>query len=143
MGLIHPLLSLIFAFVFCITAVLPVMADESEKPADPALETAKSALVFCVQADKTVWSKNADSPMYPAGAVKMMTALIALEHYGDSMEGTYVTVTAAALRNVTGNRIGFKTGEMLTAKDLIAAVQTMRQASLRPTLQALRTNLPR
>lgn len=122
LGLIHPLLSLIFAFVFCITAVLPVMADESEKPADPALETAKSALVFCVQADKTVWSKNADTKMYPAGAVKMMTALIALEHYGDSMEGTYVTVTAAALRNVTGNRIGFKTGEMLTAKDLIAAV---------------------
>ena len=110
-----------FAVLIFAISLLSVFAEGETIP-EPELETAKSALVYCVQAEKVVWSKGADDSRYPAGAAKMMTAILAIEHYGDEMEDTFVTATAAALRNSAGSSLGLRTGEMLPAKDLIAAV---------------------
>lgn len=95
-------------------------ADYTELEA-PTLETAKAALIYCVQADQIIWSNGSGDSRYPAGSAKMMTALIALEHFNGNMDAM-VTANAAALRATSGNNINLRAGETMTAKDLIAAV---------------------
>lgn len=98
-----------------------IYAEEVAELQVPELESAKAALIYCVQAEQIVWSKGSSDIRYPAGSAKMMTALIAIEHFNGNMDAI-VTANAAALRATSGNNINLKAGETMTAKDLIAAV---------------------
>jgi serine-type D-Ala-D-Ala carboxypeptidase (penicillin-binding protein 5/6) len=76
------------------------------------------ASAYLVKRDGVVlWAGQPDARLAPASLAKMMTALIALER-GKLDEP--VTVGRGVLQ-ATGTRIGLKPGEVLAARDLLAA----------------------
>ena len=90
--------------------ILPVHAEE------PKTLYTSNAIVYNIEYATVMYEENADAPVYPAGTVKIMTALLTLEHYADT--SATVTVTDA----MVGSGSMFSVGETLTVKDLLAAL---------------------
>ncbi len=109
------LLALSMAVLFS----LPACAEESSSLPDTS--RAIAACVYNLESDQVLYSQKSDEPVYPASTVKLMTALLALEHYADALD-TEITVTKEHLKDVGGTRIGFAVGEKLTAEQLITAL---------------------
>lgn len=87
----------------------------------PAL-TSEIALAADLTNDKIIYEQNADQITAPASLTKIVTALIALEKYGDILGSTYVTVPEEALRPFEGtiaSVVPLKAGETVTMKDLL------------------------
>lgn len=76
------------------------------------------AAVYNVENGVFVFEKNADEVISSTATAKLMTAIIALEYYGEDLSAT-VEVTSAALQNLDKFRAGLKVGERVTVKDLI------------------------
>ncbi|MBO4343344.1 MAG: D-alanyl-D-alanine carboxypeptidase [Clostridia bacterium] len=85
----------------------------------PAIE-GYSSYVFNIETGSVIYEKNANDKVYPASTVKLMTAIVAYENIPDLQ--TEITASASALSGVSGSNIGIKTGETLTAEQLISAV---------------------
>lgn len=98
-------------FTFTVSAV-----DEVPYP-----KTARSAMIYCVTSDQLLWEKNSDVRVYPASTVKMMTAILALEHYAGAYD-TKITIDAACTKNVGGNSIKLRVDEIVTVEQLISAL---------------------
>ena len=94
---------------------------ETEFAAYPSLEHIQAAIVYNASDDSVLMSQNADRQMYPAASVKLMTALLAAEHYADGMDET-VIITYEMVNRVSGVNIALKTGEQLRVEDLYAAM---------------------
>ncbi len=84
--------------------------------------TSEIALAADLTNDKIVYEQNAEQITAPASLTKIVTALIALEKYGDILGSTYVTVPEEALRPFEGtiaSVVPLKAGETVTMKDLL------------------------
>ena len=68
-----------------------------------------------------LYSKNADQPLYPASAVKIMTCLVALEN---SSLDEQVTMTATGVSGVTdgGANISSQLDEVFTMEECLYAI---------------------
>jgi len=77
------------------------------------------AAVYNVENDTFVFEKDADALISPSATAKLMTAVLALEHFPDLTVS--VTATKEALNNITLDKfkIGIKTGEDVTVEDLV------------------------
>lgn len=78
---------------------------------------APAAVLYNLNTNKIIYSKNADNKMYPASTTKIMTALLVLENC-DLSEIAVVSEEAIKISSeyVSG---GFKVGEECTVKDLM------------------------
>jgi D-alanyl-D-alanine carboxypeptidase len=85
---------------------------------DKLLKTAKSAVVYERSTGTLLYAYNIDQRIYPSSMVKLMTALVALEH---GQLSDMVTVTQSALNKVEWNSVsvGLKAGEELTLEALL------------------------
>ncbi len=112
--------------VFTLTVMLlltafsafPVQAVE-----DPVIENVTSAYVYCFNTDEVLFQHNSEAQLFTTSSTKMMTAILAIEAF----EGRYdeeVTVTSKMLSEVSGNRLGLKSGETVTVRDLIHVLVT-------------------
>lgn len=84
--------------------------------------TSEIALVADLGNDKIIYELNADEITAPASLTKIVTALIALQKYGDALNTTYVTVTEEALRPFEGtiaSVVPLRAGETVTMSDLL------------------------
>ncbi len=119
-GIIKRSLSLTLAVAAVIAAcgIFPFTAAALE---DPIVENAKSALVYNFENDMTIFEYNIDEILYPTSTVKIMTGIIAVEALGSRLDER-VTVTAEMLKNVVGNNIGLKVGEIVKVEDLLYAL---------------------
>ncbi len=104
--------------VFTLFAILPAPRAEAalydkEKIASPY------AAVYNVENDMFVFEKEADAFISPSATAKLMTALLALEHFHDLTVS--VTATGEALSGITMDkfRIGIKKDEDVTVEDLV------------------------
>jgi D-alanyl-D-alanine carboxypeptidase (penicillin-binding protein 5/6) len=90
---------------------------------DPGVSRCRAALVYNIDNEKLLFSTGGGVPLAPASTVKLMTAVIALDYYteGDALD-RQITITSEMLKNVTGNNIGLRTGEIVTARQLITAL---------------------
>lgn len=95
----------------------PVRVSASELP-----DTGKVRSVYVYNADTDVvlYEKASDARVYPASTVKMMTGLIAVEHFKGDYDRT-VVITDELLGGFKGRKIGLKNGEVVTVRDLIYA----------------------
>ena len=86
---------------------------DSDKIASPY------AAVYNVENETFIFEKNADEVISCTATAKLMTAIIALEHYGDL--SVSVTAVSDSLSNISLDkfRIGIKKDEDVTVKDLI------------------------
>lgn len=78
---------------------------------------AKAWLLYDVDADRVLYSSDAESALPPASLTKLMTALLVLEH--GQLE-SQVTVSADDVADVAdGTTMGLVAGETITAQDLL------------------------
>ncbi len=97
---------------------LNVRAAQTEMP---DLSRVQNVYVYNMENDKVLYKKNENDRINPASSVKIMTGVLALEHY-DGDYSHVVTVTKESLGDYRGKNIGLKKGEMLSVNDLLYAV---------------------
>ena len=98
--------------------ILPVCA---ESPSPPEAQNVDAVCVINAEYRKTVIEKDMQKTIYPASTVKLMTALVAAEHFADNFE-TEITVTKEMLLEVVGRNLAFEAGERLRVTDLLHAM---------------------
>lgn len=110
------LFSSVTAFVLLISFMFSFTS--SAKTYDESNINSKYAVVYNIENDMFVFEKNANEHISPAGLAKIMTAIIALEHYKNIERD--ITVTSNALSELEGTGVlGLLNSEKISAKDLI------------------------
>jgi D-alanyl-D-alanine carboxypeptidase (penicillin-binding protein 5/6) len=90
--------------------------------------TASAAIVINLQNGTVIYEKNASAIIYPASAVKIMTAILTVEYIEDSSNNvsldTVVTISRHVIDNTLGNRLNpaMSEGENFTLEDMLNAV---------------------
>jgi D-alanyl-D-alanine carboxypeptidase len=79
---------------------------------------ARAAIVLDATTHEVLYSKNADTPMYPASTTKLMTAILLTSHL-HSDDGVYISAQAAHQHRV---RLGLKPGTTITADQALQAI---------------------
>ena len=78
-------------------------------------------IVYNIENSEICLENNSKDSLAPAGTAKIMTAILALEHFEGHYEAA-VTVKDGWLKEVTGLTAGFKLGEELVAEKVISAL---------------------
>ena len=85
--------------------------------------TADAAVLLNMRTGEVIYEKNGSRAVYPASAVKIMTAIVAVEHIWDASNNvsldTQVVTSHNAAHNALGRRIGMIAGEVFTVEDLL------------------------
>jgi len=103
--------------VFCLLS-LPVSALE-----DPIIDRARYAYLYNIENERVLFTQNADELIFPASTVKIMTAILAIEHLGDRWD-EYIEIPEEAVEAARGmsTKISLKAGERITVGDLISSI---------------------
>ncbi len=91
--------------------------DEIEIPG-PTVERLEGAYLYNFENDQVLFEYDPLEKVYPASTVKIMTGIVAFETFAERLD-TEITVTAAMLSEVSGNRIGFYEGEIVTVRQML------------------------
>ena len=109
------------SFLLCFFALFAALGAPNAQAAlyDAEKIASPYAAVYNVENDTFIFEKGADEFISCTATAKLMTAVLALEHYSDL--SVSVTAVKAALNNITLDKfkIGIKTDEDVTVKDLI------------------------
>ena len=117
-------ISLIMSFIAVFFSFLPlyVCADDEEQSHEPPEIThARAAYLYNFENDTVLFEYNPNERVYPASTVKIMTAIVAFEVFADNLDRS-VTVTQAMLDEVSGNKIGFSAGEVVTVRQMLSCM---------------------
>lgn len=115
------LAALVLAVTMLFIAAIPIAADQTADegvPAEPTVEHAQAAILYNFENDRILYEYNAGETVYPTSTVKIMTAIVAFEHFEGALN-TQITITQAMLDEVSGNRIGFTPGEVVTVEQML------------------------
>ncbi|GMA51962.1 hypothetical protein GCM10025857_33190 [Alicyclobacillus contaminans] len=93
---------------------VPLSANAAER----VFVNAKAAIVLDAETGKTLYSKNADLPVYPASTTKLMTAILLVTHLQPE-DLVYVSPEAARQDRV---RLGVAPGTTMTAEEALYAL---------------------
>ncbi len=104
-------LSVLFLF-----AILPMSAVNEI----PDTSRVRNVYVYNFENDFVLFSQNVDDVIYPTSTVKIMTGLVALEHLSERLDEK-ITISEEMIKNVVGNRIALKAGEVVTIRDMLYA----------------------
>lgn len=111
---------LVFLLLLAVNILFPLTVCAKDFAKEDSLSS-KNIAVINADNGFLVYTKNATERISPASATKIMTALIALEHFEGRLQTT-VTVPAAATRGLEGSAVlNLKAGEEIAVIDLIHA----------------------
>lgn len=111
----------VIALIMLVFLLFPIPAEAKDYPKADAVSSRYIA-VYNVRNGRLVFSKDADSRTAPGSTAKIMTGILALEHFEGRLD-TVVTVSAAALRGLEGSSVlGLKSGEEIPVQDLLYAL---------------------
>ncbi len=97
-------------------SVLAAPYEEEDALASPYIA------VYNAETDIFVYTKGAEKKILPASTAKIMTGILALEHFEGRLD-TKVTVTTPALRGLEGSAVlNLKAGEEIAVRDLLYAM---------------------
>jgi D-alanyl-D-alanine carboxypeptidase len=105
-------LTILFGMAACL------VQGSSVDAAERVFINAKSAIVMDADSGKVMYSKNVDTPMYPASTTKLMTAILLVTHLQPT-DPVYVSATATRQPRV---RLGLKPDTSITAEDALHAI---------------------
>lgn len=111
------LLSILFICALLI-GIMPLGANALD---DPEVLYSGNCAVYNIENNKFCYSRSADEHIAPAGTVKIMTGVLAIEYY----EGRYdsvITIEQSWLSPVTGLTAKFTAGEQVTAEMVISGL---------------------
>jgi len=106
------------AIAAVLAALLALPAWCAEAPVADRFPGVASAYAVAIDG-KLVWASNPDQPRQPASLAKLLAALVLLET--DWKPGAEVRVSPGAA-GIEGSRIGLKSGEVLSAADLLTGM---------------------
>ena len=113
------ILVILFLFLFSVTSVDSVLAEEDLKLA----ESAKSAILIEASTGKVLFEKNADEKLHPASMTKMMSMLLIIEAIEDGVISWDQEVTVSEnASSMGGSQILLETGEKMSVRDLFKGV---------------------
>lgn len=121
------IMSLIFVILTVFSMALPVFAEETESVEEevvlepPEIINVGAAIVYNIENDRYIYELNADKMIYPASTAKLMTAMVAIEHFEGNLSRP-ITVNGGALIGLRGNSVGLKHGETFTLEQLLYAL---------------------
>ena len=104
-----------------IQALLGAMAISCVASAQAVPElavSAQSAVIIDAQSGKLLWSKDPNTPRYPASTTKIMTAMLLLERCTPDE----VITAPAEVETVPGASLHLKAGEQLTASEMLYGI---------------------
>ncbi len=104
-----------------ITVMLMSALSLSAYAKDPKPLYSANCVVYNIENSATCFEMNSDEHIATAGTAKIMTAILALEHFEGHYEAA-ITVKDGWLKDVTGLTAGFKIGEDLIAEKVISAL---------------------
>ncbi len=90
-------------------SLMPVLASTTDFP----ILTAQSVIAVDLDSGVTLYEKNPDNKLLPASTTKIMTALVALDHYPKE----YVLEVGNV--SVIGQKMGLISGEKITVENLL------------------------
>ncbi len=94
-----------------------ISAETVEIPG-PEVEKLEGAYLYNFENDQVLFEYDPEEKVYPASTVKLMTGIVAFETFAERLD-TEITVTSAMLGEVSGNRIGFYEGEIVTVRQML------------------------
>jgi D-alanyl-D-alanine carboxypeptidase len=103
-----------------ITAAEESESNENTSIPPPQINKAMYAYLYSIDNNQILYTKNSDHKIYPASFTKMITAIIALEHYENTSKK--ITVTKEMVTGISGNNIALKVDEVVTVENMINAV---------------------
>lgn len=108
--------------LFCILLSFTAVETKASSFYDslPDLSQAKCVYFANLDEKRVLVNKSLEKNIAPASTVKMMTGLIAIEHFKNA-QNTPVTVTDAMISGIEGTRMGLSGGDVLTVTDLLYA----------------------
>ncbi len=118
------IIALFFVLVTVFSMALPAFAEETEEDVilePPEIINVGAAIVYNIENDRYIYEHNADKMIYPASTTKLMTAIVAIEHFEGNLSRP-ITVNGGALIGLKGNSIGLKHGETFTLEQLLYAL---------------------
>ncbi|MBO7310570.1 MAG: D-alanyl-D-alanine carboxypeptidase, partial [Clostridia bacterium] len=107
---------LFFAVVFNCFSLFAFAIEDT-----PDISHANAVCLYNVNTGKNILSKNMQKQIFPAGAVKMMTGLIACEMLSTRLD-EQVVITEDMLSATSGNNIKLKAGMSITLENLLYGV---------------------
>ncbi len=105
------------AFLLCIV-LAGTFAGTAAAIDAPAEDASAGAYLYNIENDKVLLAHKAQNAVYPTSTVKIMTGILAIEHFGDAVD-TQITVTKEMLAKTSGNSIGLVAGEVVTVRDML------------------------
>ncbi len=108
----------LFMSVVLLLVGLPLPTYALESP--PETNDVGSAYLCNLENNLILYEKNADTLLYPASGVKIMTGLLACRALAERTKES-VTITEGMITGVTGRKMGLAKGEVLTVNDLLYA----------------------
>lgn len=107
-------LSLLLPFAFLETS--------ASSFSDAIPDTSQATCVYFINLDTTrvLVNKDTNKAIAPASTVKIMTGLLAIEHFKRNFD-THITVTDTMLSDVEGTKMNLSPGDILTVRDLLYA----------------------
>lgn len=88
---------------------------------DDVTELAGAYCVYNIDSQSFVYEKSADTITMPAATAKIMTAILAYEHYENDLDRV-ITVSPEAIELTVGNNIELEAGEEITVRELLYAL---------------------
>lgn len=112
-------------YIFLITAILLAVISSTTVYAAgsdlPDTTLARSVYVYNTDSGIALFSKNAQEAIAPASSVKLMTAILAYEHYQNDFDKK-ISVPKEAIDITVGNNIGLVPGEEVSVRELLIAL---------------------
>ena len=110
-------------FLCLLLVILAIPTEIGAVPTAPSIpdhSRARAVIVYNKDQSVTVLEKNADTVMFPASTVKIMTGLLVSELLSERMDET-VTLSDDMLRGASGNSLKLESGEEIKIRDLYYA----------------------
>lgn len=104
----------------CVSALAGLFVLPTAALTEPDASDVRAAYLVSLTNDQVLFEQNADTSLYPASTVKIMTGLLACRLLSERLEES-VTLTDAMLAGASGRSLHLAVGETLTVRDLLYA----------------------
>ncbi|MBQ4100440.1 MAG: D-alanyl-D-alanine carboxypeptidase, partial [Oscillospiraceae bacterium] len=112
----------LLAIVLCLILSISMMSvSVSAEYTPPFQVTANAVYMVNLDSGEVLYSKNAETEIYPASTTKVMTAIVALEHIKDLDKETAVA-KPYIIEQTYGSTAGYLRNEVATLRDLMNAL---------------------
>lgn len=108
----------IFLLIAMISVGFMAFSTNSFAIDTPVIEKVKSSYVYNFENDCVVFEQNKDVSLFPAGTVKIMTGILAIECLSNNLDDE-VVVTKEMLKKAEGYNIALKENEVVKVIDMI------------------------